>query len=128
MEPHGVIQPLSEVRLAPACLLVQPAQVGDRGLRKALGAGRVLSGIAQAEDTVGEMAIIAKAAVTTHKGLVVPVLHELMEEGVPVHPQGPADALDTAEVGLAGPLDVEGHPVSHTAQEGDPRLILVQDL
>lgn len=51
---------------------------------------------------------------------MVPVLQELLEEAVSVHAQRPTDTLHTAEVGLAGPLHVEGHPVPHAAQEGDP--------
>lgn len=59
---------------------------------------------------------------------MVPVLQELLEEAVAVHAQGPTNTLHTAKVGLAGPLHIEGHPVPHTAQEGDPRVILVEDL
>lgn len=71
------------------------------------------------------MAVIPKAAVGSHESLIVPVLDELVQDGVPVHSQRPADALHTTKVGLAGPLNVEGHPVPHTAQEGDPGLVLV---
>lgn len=74
------------------------------------------------------MAVIPKTAVGTHESLIVPVLKELMQEGVPVHSQRPTDALHATKVGLASPLNVEGHPVPYTAQEGDPRLVLVQDL
>lgn len=48
VEPHGVVEPLSEVRLAPARLLVKPAQVCDRSLGQALGACCVFSCIAKA--------------------------------------------------------------------------------
>lgn len=51
---------------------------------------------------------------------MVPGLQEALEQGVSVHPQGATDTLDTSKVGLAGSLDVEGHPVAHTAEEGDP--------
>lgn len=51
---------------------------------------------------------------------MVPVLQELLEEAVAVHAQGPTDTLNTAKIGLAGPLHIESHPVPHTAQEGDP--------
>lgn len=48
VEPHGVVEPLSEVRLAPARLLVEPAQVRDGSLGQALGARCVFSSIAKA--------------------------------------------------------------------------------
>uniref|UniRef100_A0A8C2TVR5 Uncharacterized protein n=1 Tax=Coturnix japonica TaxID=93934 RepID=A0A8C2TVR5_COTJA len=61
-------------------------------------------------------------------GLVVPVLQELLQQRIAVHSQRSTDALYTAEIGLAGSFYIKCHPVSHTAQEGDPRVILVQDL
>jgi len=66
------------------------------------------------------MTVIPKTAVGSHEGLIVPVLKELVQQGVSVHSQRPADTLNTAKVGLASPLNVEGHPVPNTAQEGDP--------
>ena len=41
--------------------------------------------------------------------------------------QGPADAGDAVGEGLAGPLDVEGHPVPEAAHEADVGLLQVQD-
>lgn len=74
------------------------------------------------------MPVIAKAALTAQKGLVVPGLQELLEEGVAVHTQRATDALNTAKVGLTSALHIESHPVAHTTQERYPRVILVQDL
>lgn len=128
VEPHGIVKPLSEVGFAPPGLLVEPAQVRDRRLCQTLGARCVFSGISQTEHSVGEVPVISKTTVRSHKGLIVPGLQELMQEGVSVHSQRPTDALHTAKVGLARSLDVEGHPVAHTAQKGDPRLIFVQNL
>lgn len=59
---------------------------------------------------------------------MVPGLQEALEQGVPVHPQRAADTLNASKVGLAGPFNVEGHPVPHAAEEGDPRIVLVKDL
>lgn len=128
VEPQGVVKPLTEVRLAPSSLLVEPAQVLGRRLRLALRARRELGLVAEAEHPVGEVAVVSEAALGAQEGLVVPGLQEALQQGVPVHPQGAADALDAAEVGLAGPLDVEGHPVAYAAEEGDPRVVLVEDL
>ncbi|PWA33084.1 hypothetical protein CCH79_00013072 [Gambusia affinis] len=114
VEPEGVVEPFTEIL---------------RGcLRLALRPRRVFSLVAEAEHPVGEVAVVAKAALGAQEGLVVPGLQEALQQGVPVHPQGAADALDAAEVGLAGSLDVEGHPVAHAAQERDPRVVLVEDL
>lgn len=44
MPPHRVVQPLAEVRLCPASLLVEPAQKLTRCLRVAFGAGCVSGG------------------------------------------------------------------------------------
>lgn len=74
------------------------------------------------------MAVITEAALGAQEGLVVPGLQEALEQRVPVHSQRPADTLNASKVGLAGPLNVEGHPVPHTAEEGDPRVVLVKDL
>lgn len=74
------------------------------------------------------MSVITKAAMAAHERLIVPVLQKLMEKRVPVHSQWAADTLHTAEVGLAGSLNVKGHPVAHAAQEGHPRFIFVQNL
>lgn len=41
--------------------------------------------------------------------------------------QRAADAGDTVEEGLTGPLDVEGHPVSQTAHEADVGILHVED-
>lgn len=41
--------------------------------------------------------------------------------------QGAADAGDTVEEGLAGPLDVERHPVAQAAHEADVGLLEVED-
>lgn len=125
VEPHGVVEPLSEVRLTPPSLLVEPAQVRDGRLGQALGSCRVFSCVPKAEDSVCEMAVIPKTTVGSHESLIIPVFEKLIQERVPVHSQRPADALHTAKVGLAGPLYVEGHPVTDAAQEGDPRLVLV---
>lgn len=74
------------------------------------------------------MAVVPKATVGSHESLIIPVFQKHVQEGVPIHSQRPADALHATKVGLAGPLYVEGHPVSDAAQEGDPRLVFVQDL
>ncbi len=95
---------------------------------KHLEAGGVFRGISQAQNSVGQVAVIAKTAVASHECLIVPVLQELMKQGVPVHPQGPADTLNAPEIWLASSFDVESHPISHTAEEGDPRFIFVQNL
>ena len=120
MEPQRVVEPLPEVRLAPAGLLVEPPEVLGGGLCEAFRASCILSPVAETQDSVGEVPVIPKAALAAQKLLVVPVLQELLKEAVTVHAQGPADALHTAKVGLASPLHIEGHPVPHTAQEGDP--------
>lgn len=59
---------------------------------------------------------------------MVPGFQEALEQGVPVHPQRAADTLDTSKVRLAGALNIECHPVAHTAEERNPRVILVEDL
>ena len=41
--------------------------------------------------------------------------------------QRPADARHTVEEGLAGPLDVESHPVAKTAHEADVGVFEVED-
>lgn len=125
VEPHGVVEPLSEIRLTPASLLVEPAKVRDGRLGEALGSCRVLGCIPKTEDSVGEMAVVPEATVGSHESLIIPVFQKLVQERVPVHSQRPADALHATKVGLAGPLYVEGHPVSDAAQEGDPRLVFV---
>lgn len=62
MEPQGVVEPLTEVRLAPAGLLVEPPEVFGGCLCEALGAGCVLSSVTKTQDSVGEVPIIPKAA------------------------------------------------------------------
>lgn len=62
MEPERVVEPLSEVRLAPAGLLVEPPEVLGGSLCEALGARCILSPVAEAQDSVGEVAVISKAA------------------------------------------------------------------
>ena len=74
------------------------------------------------------MAVVAEGALAAEEGLVVPGLQEALEQRVPIHPQRATDTLDASKVGLAGPLDVEGHPVAHAAEEGDPGVVLVKDL
>lgn len=128
VEPQGVVQPLTEVRLAPSSLLVEPTQILGRRLSLALRSRRVFRLVAEAEHPIGEVAVVAEAALGAEEGLVVPGLQEALEQGAPVHAQRAADTLHASEVGLAGPLDVEGHPVAHAAEEGDPRVVLVEDL
>ena len=128
MEPESVVQPLPEVGLAPAGLLVEPAEVARWRFSLALGASGELGLVAEAEHAVGEVAVVTEAALAAQEGLVIPGLTELLQQGGAVPAQGATDTLHTAKVGLAGPLHVEGHPVTNTAQEGDPRVILIQDL
>jgi len=128
VEPQGVIQPLAEIRLAPSSLLVEPTQILGRCLSLALRSRREFSLIAKAEHPIGEVAVITEAALGAQEGLMVPGLQEALEQRVPIHPQRSADTLDAPKVGLAGPLDVEGHPVPHAAEEGDPGVVLVKDL
>lgn len=59
---------------------------------------------------------------------MVPGLQELLEERVAIHSKRSTDALHTSKVRLTGPLHVESHPVTDTAQEGDPGVVLVQNL
>ena len=86
VEPHGVVQPLPEIGLTPARLLVEPTQVGDGRLGQAFRPRRVFGGVAQAQNPVGEVAVVSEATVGSHEGLVVPGLHELVQQGVAVHP------------------------------------------
>lgn len=74
------------------------------------------------------MTVITETAMAAHERLIVPVFQKLMEQRVSVHSQRATDTLHTAEVGLAGSLNVKGHPVTHAAQEGHPRFIFVQNL
>lgn len=62
MEPQRVVEPLPEVRLAPAGLLVEPPEVLGGGLCEALGARCILSPVAKAQDSVGKVPVIPKAA------------------------------------------------------------------
>lgn len=62
MEPQRVVEPLPEVGLAPARLLVEPPEVLGGRLCEALGARCILSPVAEAQDPVGEVAVISKAA------------------------------------------------------------------
>lgn len=65
VEPKRIVEPLSKVRLAPAGLLVEPAQVLRGGLGLALRACRELGFVAEAEDAVGEVPIITEAALAS---------------------------------------------------------------
>lgn len=62
MEPQGVVEPLTEVRLAPSSLLVEPTQVLGWRLSLALRSRCVFRLVAEAEHPVGQVAVIAKAA------------------------------------------------------------------
>lgn len=125
VKPHGIVQPLSEVGLAPTGLLVQPSQIFYGSFSKALGPSRVFSCIAQTQHPVGKVPVVTKTALVTHEFLIVPVFHKFMQQGVSVHSQRTAYALDTAKIRLAGPFYIKSHPVSHAAEEGDPGIILV---
>lgn len=74
MEPQRVVEPLPEVRLAPASLLVEPPEVLGGGLREAFRTSCILSPVAKTQDSVGEVPVIPKAALAAQKLLVVPVL------------------------------------------------------
>ncbi len=65
VEPKGIVEPLSKVRLAPAGLLVEPAQILRGGLGLALWACREFSFVAETEDAVGEVPIISEAALAS---------------------------------------------------------------
>lgn len=120
VEPQGVVEPLSEVGLAPTSLLVEPTQVLGWCFSLALGPCREFGLVTEAEHPVSEVTVVTEAALGAEKCLVIPGLQESLEQGVPVHPQWATDALDTSKVGLAGSLDIEGHPVPDAAEEGDP--------
>jgi hypothetical protein len=71
------------------------------------------------------MSVITKTTLVAHKFLIIPVFYKLMQQGVSVHSQRSTNALDTPKIRLAGPFYIKSHPVSYTAEEGDPGIILV---